>query len=368
MKQRTAMKVLFAGGGTAGHVEPALAVARAWSKKYPADEIVFLGTEVGLENSLVPTSGFKLLHIPKVTISRRPSLSLALVPIQLLKSIISTSRHLSGVDLAIGFGGYVSAPLYLAARMRKVPYVIHEQNAKPGWANRLGAWLTRYVALSYYVKSPQFRGCEITGLPLRRDVTEALLTAEVDWSQARRKAKERIAKKYDLNPELPLIFIFGGSQGSQVINQVIAQSKALTHSQELAVIHGIGKKNLLPEPGPYYRPLPYIEDMADCYLAADLLISRSGAVTCAEATALSRYSLFIPLPIGNGEQALNAQSLIEAERAELIEQASFTSQWLEANITRLLALASTRPLVGDNSGITAVDKIVAMMERALNQR
>lgn len=362
------MKILFAGGGTAGHVEPALAVARAWSKKHPADEIVFIGTAVGLENSLVPAAGFNLLHIPKVTISRRPSPSLALVPIQLFKSIISTSRHLSGVDVAIGFGGYVSAPLYLAARLRKVPYVIHEQNAKPGWANRLGARFTRFVALSYSVNSPQFRECEITGLPLRRDVTEALLSAEFNWSRARRIAKERISKKYDLSPDMPLIFIFGGSQGSQVINQVIAQSKTLTHSYDVAVIHGIGKNNPLPDPGPYYRPLPYIEDMADCYLAADLLISRSGAVTCAEATALSRYSLFIPLPIGNGEQALNAQTLINAGRAEIIDQASFTSQWLEANITRLLALASTRPVAGDNSGITAVDKIVAMMERALNQR
>ena len=362
------MKILFAGGGTAGHVEPALAVARAWSEKYPADEIVFLGTAVGLENSLVPAAGFKLLHIPKVTIARRLSPSLVLVPFQLLKSIVVTRQRLTEVDLAIGFGGYVSAPLYLAARMRKVPYVIHEQNAKPGWANRLGARLTRYVALSYSVNSPQFKGYEITGLPLRRDVKAALLSAEVDWSQARRAAKVRVSAKYDLNPELPLIFIFGGSQGSQVINQVIAQSKALTHAHDMAVIHGIGKNNLLPEPGPQYRPLPYIEDMADCYLAADLLISRSGAVTCAEATALSKYSLFIPLPIGNGEQALNAQSLIKAERAEIIEQASFTSQWLEANLARLLALASTRPMAGDNSGITAVDKIVAMMERALNQR
>jgi UDP-N-acetylglucosamine--N-acetylmuramyl-(pentapeptide) pyrophosphoryl-undecaprenol N-acetylglucosamine transferase len=358
------MKILFAGGGTAGHVEPALAVARAWQSAHPEDEILFLGTAHGLENTLVPAAGFSLHHIPKVTISRKLSPSLLKVPFQLISSIAATRSILKGADCAIGFGGYVSGPLYLAAMLTRTPFVIHEQNARPGWANRLGARFTRDVALSLPVSNREFAEAELTGLPLRADVMKALSSATTDWSKARTDAKLAIASRYGFTPENPLIFIFGGSQGSQAINQVISESLPELTKKGFSVLHGVGKNNPLPEPSNSYRALPYIEDMAQCYLAADLLISRSGAVTCAEAQALVRYSLFIPLPIGNGEQALNAADLASAGRAEVLEQSKFTSQWLIANIGALLTKSSNRPAAGDASGAHAADKIVKMIERA----
>lgn len=358
------MKILFAGGGTAGHVEPALAVARAWQRTHPEDEIAFLGTLEGLENSLVPAAGFSLHHIPKVAIARKLSPSLLKVPFQLLASVLATRKILQDIDCAVGFGGYVSGPLYLAAAISRTPFVVHEQNAYPGWANRLGARLTRNVALSFPVNNREFRGAEITGLPLRSDVVEALDSASGDWGAARARAKAALAARYGFDVAKPLIFIFGGSQGSQAINEVISQSREKLSSYGISLLHGVGKKNPAPDPSNSYRALPYIEDMAECYLAADVLISRSGAVTCAEAQALSRYSLFIPLPIGNGEQALNATALIDAGRAELIAQRDFTASWLSENIGSLLEKSSHRDVAGDASGAQAADKIVKVIERA----
>jgi UDP-N-acetylglucosamine--N-acetylmuramyl-(pentapeptide) pyrophosphoryl-undecaprenol N-acetylglucosamine transferase len=356
------MKILFAGGGTAGHVEPALAVARAWREKYPHDEILFIGTESGLESTLVPTAGFSLHHIPKVSIARRLSPSLLKVPAQLFRSINSTRKLLAGVDCAIGFGGYVSGPLYFAALMKRTPFVIHEQNARAGWANRVGAHWTRFCALSYPVSNRVFRKAELTGLPLRVDVLSALQSASRDWQSAREAAKREITKKYGLKSNQPLIFIFGGSQGSQAINKVIDEARS--NLTEVSILHGVGKNNPIPPAGDSYVALPYIDEMAQCYLAADLLIARSGAVTCAEAAALARFSLFIPLPVGNGEQALNAASLVDAGRALILEQSQFTATWLHKNITSLVEESAKLPASGDASGATAVDKIVKMMERA----
>lgn len=358
------MKILFAGGGTAGHVEPALAVARAWKVAHPDDQILFLGTKQGLENTLVPAAGFELRHIPKVSIARKISPSLLKVPFQLISSISATRRILKGVDCAVGFGGYVSGPLYLAAFLSRVPFVIHEQNAHPGWANRLGARLTKYCALSYPVSNRVFTKAELTGLPLRSDVLEALSSATGDWESARANAKSAISARYGFDVNQPLVFIFGGSQGSQAINSIISQSRVELTSAGISILHGVGKNNPLPDASDSYRALSYIDQMAECYLAADLLIGRSGAVTCAEAQALARYSLFIPLPIGNGEQAANAASLVTAGKAQIIEQKNFSSDWLIENIKDLLSKSSNRPPEGDASGALAVDKIVAIIERA----
>lgn len=361
------MKILLAGGGTAGHIEPALAVARGWQELHPRDEIIFIGTDSGLENSLIPAAGYPLVHIPRVRIARKISPSLLMVPAQLITSIVKTIRLLKDVDCAIGFGGYVSAPLYCAAALTRTPFVIHEQNARPGWANRIGAWLTPFRAISYPVVHGALSRAELTGLPLRADVRSALIDAQGDWSKARRAAKHVVAEQYGFEPSQKLIFIFGGSQGSQAINAIIEDSRPLFASQNCAVIHGVGKNNLVKEATSSYKPVNYIQEMATLYLAADVLISRSGAVTCAEAAALAKFSLFIPLPIGNGEQALNAQELVSAGRAEILEQRNFNAQWLELNLSRLLQISASRPESGDASRADAVDKIIAIIERAVKR-
>jgi UDP-N-acetylglucosamine--N-acetylmuramyl-(pentapeptide) pyrophosphoryl-undecaprenol N-acetylglucosamine transferase len=345
-----------------------LAVARGWSQRHPQDEIIFIGTDSGLENQLVPAAGYSLHHIPRVSISRKLSPSLLKVPFQLITSISKTIQLLKGVDCTIGFGGYVSAPMYCAAAITRTPFVIHEQNARPGWANKVGAYLTPFLALSYPVKDGALAKAEVTGLPLRNDVLAALTASTSDWKKARAAAKKEIAIRYGLDVKKPLIFVFGGSQGSVAINAVIEAAQPIFQSLDTLLIHGIGKNNPLPAATDSYKPLNYIDEMAQMYLASDLLISRSGAVTCAEAAALSKYSLFIPLPIGNGEQALNAQSLISAGRAELLEQRVFSTEWISENLPRLLERSAAQPESGDASSANAVDKILEIIERAAKRK
>lgn len=356
--------VVLAGGGTAGHIEPALAVARAWKLAHPDDVLVFIGTKAGLESMLVPTAGFTLAHIPKVQISRHPSLSWFRIPFDLFRAVASSRIVLKDAQLLIGFGGYVSGPAYLAARILKTPILIHEANAKPGWANRLGAKLTPYLAVATHVEKGEFANALITGLPLRSDVSEAFMASRTDFPAARLEAKRRLG----FDEDKPLVFIMGGSQGSIAINKVVQESLPKLIAKGISILHSTGKLNSLPKEVDGYRPVAYVDAMGDAYLASDLIISRSGAVTCSEFRALGRYALFVPLPVGNGEQFYNARSLIEESRAEVVEQSNFNAQYLVAHIDNLLANAAASRVDGSDADLAAAEKIVALGEFAVSQQ
>jgi UDP-N-acetylglucosamine--N-acetylmuramyl-(pentapeptide) pyrophosphoryl-undecaprenol N-acetylglucosamine transferase len=358
------MRVIFAGGGTAGHVEPALAVARLWREKHPEDLIEFIGTAKGLENQLVPAARFELHHIPKVILPRKISLALFIAPFTLFKSFASARQIMKGADLLIGFGGYVSAPAYLAAKSLRIPFVVHEANAKAGFANRLGARLSDYVAAAQATQNRSMAKALITGIPLRPDVATAFNNCGSGWSAARAKAKSDLG----FSANAPLILAFFGSQGSVALNKVIAESLPTLLSQGNQLMHAVGKLNLLPAAQERYKSVAYIEDMATAYLAADLIISRSGAISCSEISALGRYALFIPLPIGNGEQRFNASHVIEQGRGELIEQSLFSAAWLASNLNRLLSQADGSPIAGSGSDLQATEKIVNFMEHAHKAR
>ena len=353
--------VVLAGGGTAGHVEPALAVARQWKTSHPDDQVIFLGTTSGLENTLVPAANFELHLIPRVRISRRPSLSWLRIPFDLISAVRESNRVIKTADVVIGFGGYVSAPAYIAARLSGVPSVIHEANAKPGWANRLGAAFSQHLAVAHPVDSGKFEGALLAGLPLRSDVAQGFAHSQSDWSGARKSAKARLGFPSDA----PLIFVMGGSQGSVAINKVIETSVQMFNAQGLSVLHSVGKLNVLPEASGSYRPVAYVEAMADAYLGADLIIGRSGAVTCSEFRALGRYALFVPLPIGNGEQFVNAASLVASNRAEVVDQKDFTAEFLKTHISELFAKSALAPIQGDGADLQAAEKIVALAEFAM---
>ena len=353
--------VVLAGGGTAGHVEPALAVAREWKKSHPQDRLIFLGTSSGLETTLVPAAQFELHLIPRVRISRRPSPSWLNIPFDLISSVLESRKVIKNADVVVGFGGYVSAPAYIAARLSKTPIVIHEANAKPGWANRLGAAFSDHLAVAHSVDSGKFEHALLAGLPLRSDVAQAFKDSQSDWARARRDAKIRLGFAADA----PLIFIMGGSQGSVAINSVIASSVSMFNEKSLSVLHSVGKLNALPQATGGYKPVAYVDAMADAYLAADLIIGRSGAVTCSEFRALGRYALFVPLPIGNGEQFVNAASLVSENRAEVISQKDFTADFLKAHIAGLLAKSAAAPIEGNDADMHAAEKIVALTEFAM---
>ena len=355
-------RILFAGGGTAGHVEPALAVARQWRLEHPESEISFVGTREGLEARLVPGAGFTLHFITKVRIARTLSPSLVVAPFTLIRSIAQCVSLTRTCDVVVGFGGYVSAPAYLAAALTRTPIVIHEANARPGLANRLGALFTTHTAIAHSIHSGKLAQALLAGLPLREDVVSAYQSASHDWERARHDAKRALG----FDPAKPLIFIFGGSQGSVALNTVIADSRKELLAQGVQILHGIGARNEAPADEMGYQARGYITDMATAYLAADLIISRSGAVTCAEVNTLGRYALFIPLPIGNGEQELNAAGLISQSRAEILSQSDFTANWLTSQIKRLLSQSATAPIAGSDADINAASKMVSLIEHALH--
>jgi UDP-N-acetylglucosamine--N-acetylmuramyl-(pentapeptide) pyrophosphoryl-undecaprenol N-acetylglucosamine transferase len=353
--------VVLAGGGTAGHVEPALAVAREWKKSHPQDRLVFLGTSSGLETTLVPAAQFELHLIPRVRISRRPSPSWLNIPFDLISAVLESRKVIKDADVVVGFGGYVSAPAYIAAWLSRTPIVIHEANAKPGWANRLGAAFSDHLAVAHPVDSGKFEHALLAGLPLRSDVAQAFKDSQSDWTTARRAAKLRLGFAADA----PLIFIMGGSQGSVAMNNVIASVVSMFNEKGLSVLHSVGKLNALPQATGGYKPVAYVDDMADAYLAADLIIGRSGAVTCSEFRALGRYALFVPLPIGNGEQFVNAASLVADNRAEIISQKDFTADFLHSQMAGLLAKSAVAPIEGNGADMHAAEKIVALTEFAM---
>lgn len=355
-------KIILAGGGTAGHVEPALAIARAWASKHVKDSLLFLGTDSGLENYLVPAAGFSVHNIPKVAMPRSFGIDLVKWPFLLWRAVEGAGKVIKGTDLVVGFGGYLSASAYIAARLAGVPIVIHEANAKVGWANRLGSLFTNCIAIAHPVKSGRFAHASVTGLPLREDVKAAVRESASDWESARIQAKRQSG--WDV--KRPLILVLGGSQGSAFINSEISQARSRLNDREIQILHSVGAKNELPLDSKNYKAVPYIHDMATAYLAADLVIARSGAVTCAEVGALGRSALFIPLPIGNGEQARNADFLVQAHRARVVDQKIFSSSWLLAHLDELLLASAQSPFSGLSDDLESEDKIMALMECAID--
>jgi UDP-N-acetylglucosamine--N-acetylmuramyl-(pentapeptide) pyrophosphoryl-undecaprenol N-acetylglucosamine transferase len=356
------MKIVVAGGGTAGHVEPALAVARTFQQSHPDAEILFLGTRSGLETRLVPEAGYSLRLITKASFPRSFDIKAALFPFTFARAIVQTMQALHGAELVIGFGGYVCTPAYLAAAMKRIPIVIHEANAKPGLANRLGAFLTPYCAISHPISRGRLSRALLTGIPLRPNISRAFENASQNWESARAEAKQALG----FAVLEPLFFIFGGSLGSKALNDVIAAAQVDLAARGINILHGVGSHNPLPPSTPRYLAQSYIADMATAYLAADVVISRSGAITCSEVAALGRYALFIPLPIGNGEQKLNAATLVTEHRAEIVQQQDFTASWLISHVERILQQSRAAHLAGSDRDFTAATKIVSLMDHALS--
>lgn len=321
--------VVLAGGGTAGHISPALAVADALRRRLPDVGITMLGTERGLETRLVPERGYDLALIPAVPIPRRPSLDLARVPGRLRAAVHEVEAVLerTEADVLVGFGGYVSAPAYLAARRRHVPYVVHEANVRAGLANRLGARFTPYVALAVPGVLPRGR---YVGIPLRPAV------AHLDRDASRADARRALG----LDDDRPTLLVSGGSQGSRRLNQATAGAVRALADAGVQVLHATGPANIVTvdrEPDdPPYVVVPYLEHMELGYAAADLMLCRAGANTCAELAAVGLPGVYVPLPIGNGEQRLNARPVVEAGGGVLVDDADCTPEYVASTVIPLL--------------------------------
>jgi UDP-N-acetylglucosamine--N-acetylmuramyl-(pentapeptide) pyrophosphoryl-undecaprenol N-acetylglucosamine transferase len=321
--------VLLAGGGTAGHVEPALNLADCLVRHDPQVRISALGTERGLETRLVPERGYDLHLITASPMPRRLSGELVRLPARVRQSIRDVQRVLeqTTADVVVGFGGYVSLPAYLAARSR-TPIVIHEANARPGLANRIGARFTPYVASAVPDAIP---GAKQIGLPLRRAI------ADLDRSAMRAKAREH----FGLAPDLPTLFVFGGSQGARSLNTAIAQAAPALTAAGVQILHSAGERNDDQRPSGSLGPAPYvglryIDRMDLAYAAADVALCRAGAMTCAELAAVGLPAVYVPLPIGNGEQRLNALPVVGAGGGLLVDDSSLSGNWIVDNVRPLL--------------------------------
>ena len=323
-------KIVFAGAGTAGHVEPALAVAQWLRAQGQEIEMIFLGTEGGVENRLVPAANFPLVLINKTPFPRRVNGELIRWPINFFRTLLQVRQVVKGADLVIGFGGYVAAPAYLTARIKRVPIIAHEANAKTGMANKLAKFCGATVLRAFGESTP-----ERVGIPLRESIVELSRLS----ASERLTAKHHALRSMHLDPSAPTILIFGGSLGSMKFNATIEKARTAISASGIQMIHGVGTNNELPSASAGYLPLHYIDDMAMAYAAADLVISRSGAVTVAEVSVLGIYSLFIPLPIGNGEQIENARSVVEQGGGEILDNSAFSAEWLIAEIAEILERA-----------------------------
>ena len=318
------LNVVLAGGGTAGHIEPALAVGEVLRDQFGAN-VVALGTERGLETTIVPARGFQLALIDPVPIPRKKPWKLAAVPAKLLRSVNQAKDAMksSGAQVVLGTGGYVSAPAYLAAKSLRLPFFVLETNALAGMANTLGVKLGG-VGLNAVANSGM--AGDVVGIPVRPGVG-------VDPDGAKR---ERGLRTWGLDPEKTTVLVTGGSQGAVSINTALAGAVERITAAGHQVLHAYGRKNDAPAPHEGYTAVPYIDDMEAAYAVADVVVCRSGAMTVAENSAAGVPAIYIPLPHGNGEQGLNSAHLVATGAALRIDDAELNGDVLVEKLLPLL--------------------------------
>jgi UDP-N-acetylglucosamine--N-acetylmuramyl-(pentapeptide) pyrophosphoryl-undecaprenol N-acetylglucosamine transferase len=349
--------VVVAGGGSAGHVEPALATADAVRRLRPDARVTALGTERGLDTRLIPARGYPLELIPPVPLPRKPNVDLAKLPLRVVRSVRRTRAVLRevGADVVVGFGGYVSLPAYLAAASMRLPIVVHEANARAGVANKVGARFAKAVCAA--VPGSGLAGAEVIGIPLRREITE------LDRAGLRAEARAH----FGLDPQGPVLLVFGGSQGARSLNEAVSAAVPALTAAGVSVLHAHGPKNA-PAVGiagveaPGYHPVPYLERMDLAYAAADVALCRAGAMTVAEVSTVGLPAIYVPLPHGNGEQALNARPVVDAGGGMLVADAELTGETVSSLVTGLVGdpdrLAATAA-AARRSGHAGADETLA---------
>lgn len=332
--------ILFAAGGTMGHIGPAISVAESLQERNQNLRIEFVGTKSGLEQKLA--SQFHWNFIAKAPLPRAISPASLKFPFKFLLALVQSIPLVRRSKVVVGFGGYVATPIYLAAKFMRRPIVIHEANAVAGFANRLGRRWARATFVNFASLGSSWKA-ETIGIPLKTEITNLALKVQKSPVPDRSKdlQQDGIGSRR--------ILVLGGSTGSAKINQVIWDSLGALRDR-YRIFHSVGGGNLsgAPTGDESYRAQEFIEEMASAYEQADLVIARAGAVTCAEIRELGKRAILVPLGHGNGEQMLNARDLVESANAVAVADSDFTVRWLLDNIERAFALSPdlpTRPLL-----------------------
>ncbi|MGN7132975.1 undecaprenyldiphospho-muramoylpentapeptide beta-N-acetylglucosaminyltransferase [Rhodococcoides corynebacterioides] len=372
MTRPAPVSVVVAGGGTAGHVEPALAVADALRELDPHVRVTALGTERGLETTLVPDRGYPLELIPPVPLPRRLSRPLLALPANVVRSVRATRAVLTRVeaDVVVGFGGYVALPAYLAARGR-VPVIVHEANASAGVANKVGARVADRVLAAVPNSGVHARGrsdAEVIGIPVRPTITD------LDRAAVRAEARAH----FGLPADGPVLLVFGGSQGARSLNEAVSGAAPALAAAGVSVLHAHGPKNTLDvasTPDAPYVAVPYLTRMDLAYAAADVALCRSGAMTVAEVSAVGLPAFYVPLPHGNGEQELNARPVADAGGGVVIADADLTSDAVASRVVPLVTdpdavrrMGAAAAGAGHRGAATEVARIVLETARRHQQQ
>jgi UDP-N-acetylglucosamine--N-acetylmuramyl-(pentapeptide) pyrophosphoryl-undecaprenol N-acetylglucosamine transferase len=320
--------------------------ADALRRLRPDIGISALGTAEGLESRLVPLRGYELAIVPKVPLPRKPGPDLLRVPGRLRKAVRAARAHVDAVDasVVVGFGGYVSVPAYLAARKRGIPIVVHEANARAGIANRLGARWARTVAAA--VGGSGLKDAHVIGIPLRTAISQ------LDRAAARSTARAAFGLG-----DGPVLLVFGGSLGARSINSAVVEAAGDLARAGVQVLHITGSARAAEvreafggDVPPTHHLVDYVDGMQDAYAAADLALCRAGANTCAELAAVGLPAVYVPLPIGNGEQALNARPIVDASGGLLVDDATLDADWVRRHVVPLLQDPARLSAMGAKAG------------------
>jgi UDP-N-acetylglucosamine--N-acetylmuramyl-(pentapeptide) pyrophosphoryl-undecaprenol N-acetylglucosamine transferase len=330
------MRAILAGGGTGGHVIPALAIAQELQKDYAA-EVLFIGTARGIENRLVPAAGFDLRLVQVGALNRVSFMTRLKTIFDLPRAVWDSSRILTEFrpDIVIGVGGYASGPAMLAAILRRVPTLVFEPNFVPGFANRLVARLVSGAAVHFTETGRYFRHCEVTGVPVR-------------------EAFFHIPTRHPVNTKA--LLVFGGSQGAHAINQVVMDSVADLRQRVrgIHIVHQTGERDYNDAQAAYSKlggsveAYRFIDDMPGAFARADLLICRSGASTVAEVTAAGKAAVFVPFPrAADDHQKRNAEALERADAAVMLEESKLSRESLAETVSALLSDLSRLEKMGE---------------------
>jgi UDP-N-acetylglucosamine--N-acetylmuramyl-(pentapeptide) pyrophosphoryl-undecaprenol N-acetylglucosamine transferase len=322
------MRAILAGGGTGGHVIPALAIANELKKNYDA-EVLFIGTARGIENRLVPAAGYPLQLVRVGALKNVSLMTRAKTAFDLPRAVWDASRMLNefAPDVVIGVGGYASGPAMLAAVVKHIPTLAFEPNVVPGFANRVVARFVSGAAVHFEETAKYFRHAEVTGVPVRQAFFEI---------PAKRGG-------------VPTLLVFGGSQGAHAINEAMIRCLPELRRQApgMHIIHQTGERDyndalaayasFSSTTGESAEVFKFIEDMPAAFAWADLVVCRSGASTVAEITAAGKPAIFVPFPrAADDHQRVNAEALARVGAAVVVEESKLEGVWLAETIAALL--------------------------------
>ena len=355
-------RFLLAGGGTAGHVNPMLALADAITHDDFEHRLWALGTAEGLEARLVPERGYALLTVSRLPFPRR----INAYAFGFLGKFLAAVKQVEGylvehrIDVVVGFGGYASAPAYLAARRRGVPFVVHEANALPGMANRWGARFAAAVAVAFH--NTKISKAVFVGMPLRHEI-EILASTP---ATAEQRAASR--QHFGLSADVPTLLVTGGSLGARSINEAVEASRNLFSAAGIQVLHIVGDRSPFePLATKDYVRLAYCSEMNLAIQSADFAVARAGASTVSEFTAVGLPACYVPYPVGNGEQKFNVVDVVSAGGSVVCADADFSTQYVSevlipmiSNTRQLKAMAA----IAKKSGVAdGAQRLLEMVKR-----